>query len=1186
MKEIIGKILEGNFDYDNGSLDFSCSKLEISLRPGETAEGVFRIFGTEGKPLEGEVFSSDMRMECLTRQFTGSGEEIGYRFCSEELEEGDVVKGEFYVISSQGEYYLPYVVTVEHTQIESSLGSIKNLFHFANLAKVNPGEAVSLFYSPEFSKVFTGNDRQYYNLYQGLKVYPGNAQNVEEFLLGINKKQKIEYLIQEEEIRLEAAEGVTGTILNITKNGWGYVQLFIETEGDFLYTEKTMLTDDDFLGNYCRLPVYMDNGLLHEGNNYGSVRLYNASEAMTVPVTVKCRMGTRSARTVLERQRQVVQLMEYYQAFRMKKVSTATWLKETGKLVERLTAINENDVSARLFQAQLLITGERYNEAQWILDHAADILEQREEESPVLWAYYLYLTTLVSREEEYVDKITAQVEKIYRKNRSEWRVAWLLLYLSEEYGRSASKKLMFLEEQFNRGCRSPIIYIEALLLIHMNPALLMKLGGFEKQILNYAAKKDFLSADMIYQSVYLIQKQREYSPGIFKYLEACYRTKQDDSVLREICTQLIRGNRVGPEYFPWYKKGVERELRITRLYEYYMMSVDLNYTGALPRMVMMYFSYQSSLDYERNAFLYANIHRYREKNTELYESYRETIEQFVVEQIQKNRINGDLAYLYKEVLVPRIITEPVAEALARLLFVNLIQTERKDIRQVIVYQPWADTEYQYPMSDGIAWVPLFGNDYTVLFEDGNRNRYAAGVAHTTRKLMIPGKLAKMIAPMVCGQLGYDVYMCMAGKEPAEITEENEARFLRLQQSPAIVAEYKREICIRLIQYYYDHDKIKELDEYLERMDISLLTAKERSEALKYLVLRGKEQKAYEYVCRYGPYHAEPKTLMRLCSHILAENGFSEDRQLTMILIYAFRRGKYDENVLRYLSCYYRGMTKELRDIWKAAEAFDVDTYAMSERMIVQMLFSGAYIGEKMQVFKSYVSGGAKPEVEAAFLAQCAYDYFVKDKLTDGYVFEEIYRMYSRGEALPEVSKIALLKYCAENKKTAEPEMTQALLEFLRELLQRRVYLKFMLEYADLEPALNRLLDKTIVEYKAHPDARAVMHYVIEREDTGESEYLTEEMQQVFGGVCFKTFVLFFGESLQYYIVEERNGSEQLTESGTIQKSDIGSNVQDSKFTLINDIVIGNTLKDYDTVDRLMEEYYYKEFMRERLFRLS
>ena len=70
------------------------------------------------------------------------------------------------------------------------------------------------------------------------------------------------------------------------------------------------------------------------------------------------------------------QIMKYYEDFRLRKIGTGTWLAETGKLVERMVTMDERDASARLFQAQLLITEERYNEAGWILDHAADMLEE------------------------------------------------------------------------------------------------------------------------------------------------------------------------------------------------------------------------------------------------------------------------------------------------------------------------------------------------------------------------------------------------------------------------------------------------------------------------------------------------------------------------------------------------------------------------------------------------------------------------------------------------------------------------------------------------------------------------------------------------------------------------------------------------------------------------------------------
>lgn len=1186
MEEVINRLLEGNFDYENGSLDFSCSKLELTIKKGECAEGSFRILTGGGRYTQGSVISSDGRMECLTQEFVGNDEEIAFCFHGENLEEGDVVKGEFYVISNQGEYYLPFVVTVEYTVLTSSLGNIRNLFHFANLAKTSPDEATALFYSEDFEKVFNGSDSQYYEYYRGLSAYPGNEQNVEEFLIGINKKQRIEYLIDTEELRLEDPEGIVQTGFTVTRNGWGYTRLKLQSEGDFLYTEREELTGQDFVGNTCRVVVYVDSSLLHDGNNFGTVRMTGNYGEIRIPVTVKYNGVGKLGRRSLERKRQTLQLMEFYQAFRMKKISVSTWLRESGKLVERMNALDEKDISARLFQAQLLITEERFNEAQWILDHAADILDGADEQNPVMESYYLYLTTLIHREESYVNQVTEQVEAFYKRNRNEWRLAWLLLYLSEEYNRSFTKKWMFLEEQFERGCTSPILYIEAVLLVNLNPSLLIKLDAFEKQTLWYGARNEMLGSEVVMQFLYLAAKEREYSKCLYRILEACYRTRPDVPILREICSQLIKGGKVGKQYFKWYKRGVEEELRITRLYEHYMMSVDVNRTEALPRIVLMYFTYQNNLSDDLAAFLYANVYRNRESFPELYENYRNRIEQFVVEQILKKRISRDLAFLYKNLLAPRMLTPQVADALTEIMFMHLVQTPRTDMRYVVVYEPGFKEPGYYSVTEGKALAPLPGTEGRILFEDGFHNRYMSSVPYTTEKLMLPGKLVKLAAPLAGDARGLNLYLCATGRELAEVTPENEIRFGYLLEDEQVSTKMKQEIGMKLMHYYYEHDKIRELDEYLDRVEPEILSPKERSEGMRYLVLRGKEEKAYGWLVRFGPYGIEPKILVRLCSRLIAENEFVEDGVLTEAVAYAFHHGKYDENCLRYLALYLRGMTKELRDVWKAAEDFSVDTYELCEKLLIQMLFSGSFVGEKMQIFLSYVAGGAKPEVEEAFLSQCSYDFFVKDRLTESCVFKEIAAMYRRGDDLHRVCKLALIKYYAENKTEITDDVRELLKEFIHEMLANHIRLKMFTEFTDLhDDSLNQLADRTIVEYKAHPNARAIMHYCVEYDEGEESEYLTEEMQEVYGGVCFKDFVLFFGERLQYYIMEEQDGSEQLTESATIQKSDAGNLNADGKFNLVNDISISSTLQDYETVDRLLEEYEYREFMRNGLFGL-
>ena len=125
-------------------------------------------------------------------------------------------------------------------------------------------------------------------------------------------------------------------------------------------------------------------------------------------------------------------------------------------------------------------------------------------------------------------------------------------------------------------------------------------------------------------------------------------------------------------------------------------------------------------------------------------------------------------------------------------------------------------------------------------------------------------------------------------------------------------------------------------------------------------------------------------------------------------------------------------------------------------------------------------------------------------------------------------------------------------------------------------------DKTMLEYRTAPGRRCVVHY---RLDTDiQNEYKSLDMMEMYEGIFVASFVLFFGEQLQYYITEEgKDNAEVATESGTISKSDIVKDSSGGRYSLINDIMIGETLQDYETVDRLLQEYYQKKNVCDRLF---
>lgn len=1187
MRATIDRILEGKFNYEKGSLDFSCTRLEINVSAGELYTGSFGISSAPGRLSEGYIFTNDVRMQLLSDYFSGTAEEIGFTFSAKGLAEGDVVKGDIYVVSNQGEYYLPYVVNVSHSTLDSSLGSIRNLFHFANLAKMNWDEAVALFYNDEFKNIFKGNDKQYLKAYLGLSAYYGNEQNVEEFLLEINKKQPTEYIVERKSIVVDEPDNQVQEYIDITRNGWGYTSLSVICDADFIVLSKENISESDFLGNYLHYEFVIDPYRFHSGNNYATIRFFNAFTSFEV--TVKVNGNTIDKPVIakdIEYSRAMMDIITFYKAFRLRRISADSWMAETGLIVDRLQSLRPDDRAAKMFKAQLLITEERYNEAKWILDQIEATFEEGEYLSPQ-WAYYLYLTTLVNREEPYIDRITEEVENIYNSDSAQWRVAWLLLYLSAEYAVSPVKKWLFIENQLSFNCTSPVMFVEAANMLLLNSALLTKLEDIELRVINFMIKEGILTREIARQIVYLAGSGKWYSKRLVEILKKCYELNLDTESLATICELMINNNLYGPEYYQWYKLGIEEEVRVTNIYEYYMLSLDLSRNIELPKMVYLYFSYENSLDWEHAAYLYARIIDNRDSLDGVFDNYSEQIERFAINQVAEGHMNKDLAVIYRFVLNEHVLSKDMANRLAPLIFTHRISIDSDLPAKVIVYQSRECVSESYPIVNKEAFVPLYYKDYFVMFEDNFSNRYIPSVNYDIEKLIIPGKLASMLTPSVEDNLSFDVYACESSGDMVDVNEENRERYQHILDSFEIESSYKTEIRSKLMQYYYDNDKIRELDAILDALDPEEMSGKERRNCIKFMIMRGMYDKAFDWVCDYGMEGMEPKNMVKLCSSLISRGDFEVTPRITSICAACFFKGKYDEAILKYLCTNFFGLSKDMKKLFTAAQNFDIDVFGMCENMLVQMLYTGYYISERINIYRKYIQGGASTKIQMAFLAQCCYDYFVKEQLTESFVFDELTRLKSQGEEFLTVQELAYVKFYSENPDLVGDTQREFIKGFLDDLIGKGIYFSYFKEFMEQGvEEINRFTDKTFIEYKTDPGKKVTIHYIVETESEAKGEYITREMPDMYGGVHSMAFVLFFGENLQYYITEDINGEELLTESGNITKNDIGSDISTSRFSEINDIVISHTLGDYETLEHLVYEYKRKEYLIKKLFTMK
>lgn len=1182
LREIVDKLANGFFEYECGKLSFSMPKIEASIPPGQLYEGSFTIKSATDTLTKGHIYTSSMRLVCRVDYFEDSEKEIPFVFDPTGLEAGDVVKGDIQIVSSAGEYYIPFVFSVVHVNIESTLGTVRNLFHFTNQAQLNWNEAVSLFYSPEFKRVFEGNDRVHYEKYLGFLNAAQSEMSVDSFLVAVNKKQPVTYSLDRyayefrdviEEMRCE---------ITLHKSSWGYIHLDVSSDNDFVTIEKPEVTENDFLGNEYKLVFFVSDEALHEGDNYAAITITAPGQELKISIVASKRKHSDSKRERrLERKKLICKLMRKYLAFRMHKINANSWVRDSLKIVERLNAVDEKDPISRLFQAQLLLVEERYNEANWILEHVANEMNIHTTGNAT-YCYYLYLTTLYRRDEDYVNQIAVQVNSIYEQDKKSYLILWTLLFLDEEMSQSDSKKLAAIERRYESNCFSPILYLEAYNCYVNSPSLLNKLTDFELQVLWLMIKNGRLSREVADQLAYLASRQRAMTPRLRDVLIGAYKLYPEPVFVEAITTILIREDRRREEDFIWYLRAVQLDLRITRLYEYFMYSIPITHKEQLPKQVYMYFGYKSELNDEKKAFLYASMIAHKKELPELYESYKEQMLLFAAERIEEEKIDASLAEIYKDVLFAEMIKPDMAQNLSKLIFARELFVPEDEYVSVIVIQEQLESEAVYPIKHHRAYPCIYSEQSTVFLEKSDGQRCLLDLSKL-KKLMNENTYVPIIKNYVNHNLPFIIYLAEGKKSYITVDSTNADLCRELVESDEVRESYKRDIRMALLHYYYENDQMVLLEEFLFDIKPRDLNAKDRSELINFYVLRSMYDEAYELLTIYGTEEVNAKTCVKVCSQMVGKKDRLPDAMLVKVCYHAFKQGKYDSQTLQYLVDYFDGLTKELRDLWRAAMQFDLDCYALTEKLIIQMLFTRTSVGEKEKIFSYYLSLGASTKVELAYLSYCAYDYFTKERLTDDSVFEHLVDNYRLDEHLNDACKLALLKYYAEEVDHYSERIKDMLRIFLNEYMHRNMYFRFFSNYVNILPELASFEDKAIIEYRTNPTSRVVIHYILEESDSGEDIYRTEEMRNMFGGVFSKEFILFYGENLQYYITEEKGGREQLTVSDSLSISDVSTVETESRYSMLNDMVVSKTLRDDETLMKLMEEYVQADYFTEQIF---
>lgn len=1180
MKELIGKLSRGIIEYDLPEAEVLVTTIEKTVEAGTVFRGSFEIFGKQENKLKGLVYSTNEYLHILNSQFIGSRNKIEYEVCTEKLCAGDVVTGRINIVSNGGEIFIPFQITVEAEGIPSSIGTISNLFHFLNLVKQEYDEALKLFLSPDFERIILKDSLADQCMYEGLVQGNNKKRALEEFIIAINKKQMVDFEISDVEREYDSLTDSYGDILTISRTTWGLLEIEVQADGDFITDYKTRITDEDFAGNHYEFGYLVDVSKLHAGMNYGKITFSSMNKKLECKITVdNVKEHDISTQEV---QKCLAQVNRCYLDFRMRRCQIDRWAEESLTLIERARGFQDDNPFLKLLQAQVYLSKKCDNEAGWLIDSVAETILDKKEENIPLYCYYLYIRTLQKRELEQTIMATDIIRKYYENGYDKWQLLWILLYIDPSYENNKSLKLARIKEQFKLGCHSTLMYYEALYVLNKQPALLRVLNNFELQVLNFGSKYDAIDLRLAVQISELAMLEKNFRPILFRILVNLYHKFENKIILTAILSILIRGNMTDTKYFKWYELGVLADIQVTRLFEYYIFAMPQDFNGTIPNTVLMYYVYNGNLLYDREAFFYSIIIRNKEKQPNIYKNYIHSMERFVLEKLRIGEMNEDLAVVYGDILQPSMITEENEKMLPKVLSTWELLCDNDRMKEVIVLHKEISGEARYPLVHGKAYVNIYTEDAIILFRDVKNQIYLNTVEYRLNRLIEAKELSELAAETNAGNIFIMAKECEQSLKFHKRIKNGAELFMGIMENEQFRREYQDEILQDIIEYFSGNYDGEELEDYLRSINLERLSRKSRLEVLELMITRGMYTEAGECLQRYGTFGMDARKLLKYCTYVLKYEEPLEENQLLEYCIHAFRKGKYNESVLEYLCMYYNGTTKEMMEMWRISKEFAFESRDLEERIIAQMLFSRAGISSISTIYDSYYRKGAIKLIKNAYLFYEAYLYFVKESPIDDIYFKHLEDELLSDDSIPDVCKCAYLQYYSKRQNISEStkEICKNSISYLE---KKGIIFDFYKIFGKWFPISGSIMDKTTIIYRTEPKDKVMIKYYLETGNLKQKEYSSEEMTPVFPGMYIKSFTLFYGEKIKYYIMEMSGEETMLTESWEHELDDRNVDVNSTRFGRFNDILICRELKDEGMVNNLARDYYINNELVKRLF---
>lgn len=1179
MNERINQIARGTVTTVIPQVTFSSQELREQVLEGQIHNYEFLITSDNEVPIEGILYSSHVCVNVKHKEITGTVIRVLIEVDASYAAAGDSIEGEFCLISNGGEFYLPYHFKVTVLQDHAS-EVIQELSQFTNLAKKDFSTALQIFLDKDFIRRKFMKEISRRALYYGLLGGNSEASAMEEFLVALHEKEPVHIMLEQsgdsiEEITREQGRKLLGEIkLNVS--GWGYTQITYETDVAWIQFDKKQVTSADFKGGSYNWMYKVEIAKLHPGKNDARIWIKTPYEKLSYTVHINAPAKVRKKRE--ESKKGWEKIYTLLMAYENKQLPDKDALDALEQQATDIMKHDPDNVRLHLLRAWVYLLENKYQMTIHVLEWVEEAIKKEKEEDPDAYCFMLYIQALLDKEK--INLAREQVNHYFEK-KPDALLAYLELCLNPNYAREENA-YQFLKTMFETRIYSPILYSLACRVLKVNPRLLEQIGRFELQMLFYGVKNHLLDDNIKNQMLSLPTPDMKFFSIYYRLLCALYKEEESRSLLEAICGLLVRKGKTDKKYQKWYVLGIQRNISLTSLEEYYMYSLSESGQDEIPERIVESYKDKDGLDEKSKCILYTYIVKKYKKQSQTYKSYKKRMEDFVNNQIQKGNVNGRMNRLYREFLSVDSLNDSQAKVVPDLLFAKKITTSFPFAKRVVIRYAQLQQEVIRPVSDQIAWVPVYMNTAAIIFEDEYGNRYIDPSYQIKEVFQDDALLARCCELCPTHVMTHLVHAEHFEYEP--IKEEDEL-YLAVSLLNISVLEniYRQMLLEAIIQYCFTHhtQETIECDSLLLELNCERLDPETRIQVVEILVENGYYPEAYDRLRMCQWKKIDKEKLLYLLTRRIVDSMYRYDRWIVMIGYWLQEQGFYNEIMLSYLAKFFEGTNEQMYHLLATVKKTDTEYRDLPGRVLEQIIVTGNF-RHICQVYEWYSEQEYPLEIlqKAYYVLKC-HCYFCQEKwdqldlftAQDASVLESWFQTES--QSLPLIYAFALVKYYAacEYLDELQKELVQQIVgllcrrkSWIKEIIEldRHIFLPYELEGRGIAQVVTKE-EKVTIGLRRTPSENEERFY----------------MEEVYPGVFTKSFVLFADESLSYRIYA---GTKVIIENGRLDGTECFMS-QDSRYACLNRSVMLARNKQDEELQEQLKEIDEADYLRKQLFPL-